>query len=34
LTAVITEQFTQQMAAQLADQAALYEERFRLLEGY
>jgi hypothetical protein len=34
LIAVITEQFTQRMAAQLADQAALYEERFCSLEGY
>jgi hypothetical protein len=34
LTVVITEQFTQHMVAQLADQAALYEERFRSLEGY
>jgi hypothetical protein len=34
LTATITEQFTQHMATQLWDQAALYEERFRSLEGY
>jgi hypothetical protein len=34
LTAAITEQFNQRMAAQLADQATLYEEWFRSLEGY
>jgi hypothetical protein len=34
LTIAITEQFTHWMAAQLADQAVLYEERFRSLEGY
>jgi hypothetical protein len=34
LTTAIAEQFTQRMAAQLADQAALYEERFRSLERY
>ncbi|KAE7997710.1 hypothetical protein FH972_002317 [Carpinus fangiana] len=33
LTAALTEKFTQQMEAQLAQQAAHYEERFRSLEG-
>jgi hypothetical protein len=34
LTVALTEQFTRWMAAQLADQATLYEEQFRSLEGY
>jgi GTPase Era involved in 16S rRNA processing len=34
LTTAITEQFTQRMAAHLADHVALYEEQFRSLEGY
>ncbi|KAE8099799.1 hypothetical protein FH972_017752 [Carpinus fangiana] len=33
LTAALTEKFTQRMEAQLVDQAAHYEERFRSLEG-
>ena len=34
LTVTITEQFSQQMAAQLDAQAAHYEDHFRSLEGY
>ncbi|KAE8076269.1 hypothetical protein FH972_014932 [Carpinus fangiana] len=34
LTTALTEQFTQRMDAQLAYQAAHYEERFRSLEGH
>ena len=34
MTAAITKQFSQRMAAQLEAQAVLYEERFRSLEGY
>ncbi|KAE7997499.1 hypothetical protein FH972_002131 [Carpinus fangiana] len=34
LIAALIEKFTQRMDAQLADQVAFYEERFRSLEGY
>ncbi|KAD4922652.1 hypothetical protein FH972_027312 [Carpinus fangiana] len=33
LIAALTEKFTQRMEAQMAEQAAYYEERFRSLEG-